>query len=166
MRYLPTLATLVLLAGDVASADPSHRYGRVLHTEPIYATVQVAVPRERCWQVRDAAGNGGRRLAGGLVGGIAGGVVGSQVGSGDARVVATIAGTVLGALIGNRIAADLERDADRQRRCETVTRHEPREELVGYRVKYRYRGRIYHTRTEQDPGRRIRVAHDLHPTRY
>ena len=50
-----------------------------------------------------------------------------------------------------------------QRQCETVEYSTLREELVAYRVAYRYRGRIFRTKTARHPGERIRVDAPLHP---
>lgn len=43
------------------------------------------------------------------------------------------------------------------RHCVTAWQPAWRQALTGYRVKYRYRGRIGTTRTDQHPGERIRV---------
>lgn len=56
--------------------------------------------------------------------------------------------------------------ADFRRRCTAVQTTESRQEQVGYRVKYRYRGRICRTQTERHPGKRIHVHHDLQPIHF
>jgi uncharacterized protein YcfJ len=43
------------------------------------------------------------------------------------------------------------------RHCETVDRYEEEQELTGYRVKYRYDGRIFYTHTTEHPGKYIPV---------
>jgi uncharacterized protein YcfJ len=48
-------------------------------------------------------------------------------------------------------------------RCETVDEYQTREEIVAYRVKYRYKGRIYHTRMDHDPGDTIRLHVTVDP---
>ena len=55
---------------------------------------------------------------------------------------------------------------DVRRRCTEVHTTQSRREKVGYRVKYRYRGRICRTQTERHPGQRIRVHHDLQPIHF
>ena len=40
------------------------------------------------------------------------------------------------------------------------------EHIAGYDVTYRYQGRLYHTRTDYDPGRRIRVRVEVTPARW
>ena len=61
------------------------------------------------------------------------------------------------ASIGELIRAD-----SRQRRpeCRNVTRYETREKTVGWRVTYRYAGRVYVQRMKEKPGQRIRVRID------
>lgn len=49
------------------------------------------------------------------------------------------------------------------RRCRTVKRYEPRQQLIGYRVDYRYEGQTFTTRTRGNPGRFIRVRVDVDP---
>jgi uncharacterized protein YcfJ len=50
--------------------------------------------------------------------------------------------------------------------CETRTEYQTDERVVGYDVEYEYHGRIYHTRTDSHPGRRIRVAVDVNAVPY
>ena len=79
----------------------------------------------------------------------------------------TVAGTAIGAVIGNRLAGDDDRRGPRYAdRCKTIDRVEKREELVGYRVKYRHRGQIYHTRTRHDPGKWIRIDRPARDIRF
>jgi uncharacterized protein YcfJ len=186
MKTIPGLSALVLLltasSGNVA-AGPGHYdgwgpryaggYGRVLHVRPIYETVEVRVPDEICSEgnLSEAPTDPGRAaLAGAVVGGILGGVAGNQIGKGNGRKVMTIAGTALGATIGYqagpRVAGLSDSTQLSYRRCETLDRTEIREARVGYRVKYRYRGRIYHVRTDDHPGDRIRVDRRMHPVHF
>jgi uncharacterized protein YcfJ len=44
-----------------------------------------------------------------------------------------------------------------------VNRYEPRQQVVGYRVDYRYEGQTFTTRTRGYPGRFIRVRVDVDP---
>ena len=57
---------------------------------------------------------------------------------------------------------DLIRVDSRQRRpeCRNVTRYETRTKTVGWRVTYRYAGRVYVQRMKQRPGERVRVRVD------
>lgn len=175
--YASILAAAMGISG-CASADPYwvHRddrhdfrdIARVVAVEPIYETVRVAVPRERCWEERHPR-SGYRDQAsytGPLVGAIVGGVVGNQFGAGSGKTAMTIAGTLLGASIGNDLDAgprSVSHRPHRQVRCETVDEYQTREEIVAYRVKYRYKGRIYHTRMDHDPGDTIRLHVTVDP---
>lgn len=186
MKTIPALAVMALMlgtaVGDVVAGRgyhdgwaPRHAagYGKVIRVKPVYKVVEVSVPEEDCSDARIAntAGEPERAaLAGAFVGGIVGAVAGNQFGKGDGRVVMTVAGTVVGATVGYRAGpgvAELAPDIQwTYRHCETVDRLETREELVGYRVKYRYRGHMYHMRTDQHPGKRIRVDRGAHPIHF
>jgi uncharacterized protein YcfJ len=96
-----------------------------------------------------------------VTGGLVGGIAGDQIGHGSERIVLTVAGAVTGAAIGNKagptVAEWFPATEWLPGDCGTVEQYETRDELVGYDVKYRYRGHMYHTRTIEPPGDRIRV---------
>ena len=50
-----------------------------------------------------------------------------------------------------------------ERRCSTIEEYEIEERLVGYRVKYRYKGQTFTTRMDHDPGDEIRLRVSLQP---
>jgi uncharacterized protein YcfJ len=141
---------------------------RVVAVEPIYETVRIAIPRERCWEERHphVTYRDRNSYTGPLVGAIVGGVVGNRFGGGSGKTAMTIAGTLLGASIANDLDNGTRSVAHRPRRelrCETVDEYETREEIVAYRVKYRYKGHIYHTRMDHDPGDTIRLNVTVDP---
>lgn len=185
MNRIPGFATLLMtsLLACNAGADRGHYpgweqgpaggYGRVLQVEPIYRVAEVIVPEDYCTEKNATSTGtdpGSAALAGAVVGGVAGGVAGNQFGKGRGRTAMTVAGTVLGATVGYRAGpgmVGMVSDAQwSYRQCETVNRVETREELLGYRVKYRYRGHIYHTRTLRHPGDRIRVGRGTRPIHF
>lgn len=147
-------------------SDRYYDYAKVVSVKPLYKIVRVDHPRRECWneqQVhyhqRDSAGPA-------IVGGLVGGALGNRVGKGRGRDVATVAGVLLGA----SIARDLDRyhnpgeeHLHNERVCRTVNEYSEEERIEGYRVKYRYRGRTYVTRTDHDPGKRIRVRVAVDP---
>ena len=139
----------------VAQAGRYHEGGRVLEVEPIVRVVRVNVPEQRC--VERGVQRGHRRDSGAatLTGALLGGVVGHQLGSG--RDAATLAGALVGGAIGHDLAGS-RRGPAVVRDCYTVERYQRREEVVGYRVKYRYRGEVYWTQTREHPGRWIEVG--------
>jgi uncharacterized protein YcfJ len=144
-----------------------YAYGEVLDAQPIYRTSHRPADQEVCWEEPVEYRRRGHGSVGGtLVGALIGGVVGSQIGSGGGRRAATAAGTLIGAAAGN--------DASRrggyvsrgyEQRCEVRRDWEPAQEIAGYDVTYRYRGEIYQTRTDYQPGDsiRVRVAVDAVP---
>lgn len=176
------LAAIALSPGALADYDGHGRGGRydfarVLDVQPIVHVVQVSTPHRECrledevvYERRGYAGPGGDGTANMILGGIIGSVVGSQIGGGDGRLAATAAGAVLGAAVGNHYGRSRGRGGE-YRVPRTVTREhcrtyeEVREErrVDGYRVTYRYLGETYTTRTDHDPGRRIRVRVDVTP---
>lgn len=181
MKRLITLSTLALAIGLVGCANASPRWkdhqknrhgfddiARVIKVKPIYESVRVSVPEEHCWRERryQSQYHGRESYTGPLVGAVVGGVVGNQFGAGSGKTAMTVAGTLLGASIANDIDKDgraVDYRPAHQRRCETVERYESREEIVAYRVKYRYKGRVYRTRMDHDPGNTIRVHVTIRP---
>jgi uncharacterized protein YcfJ len=171
--------TALLLAGMIASgsAVAGNHYqsdstyytqGDVLKAKPLYETVQINHPEERCWneRVRHRGHRKNNSHTPMIAGAILGGVVGNQFGKGSGKDAMTAAGVLLGGSIGN--------DMGRQRhgrgyttleqRCETINNFTEKQELVGYRVKYRYDGKVYWTRTDVHPGRYINLKVSVAPT--
>jgi len=136
--------------------------GRVLDVIPVYEVVRNPVTERECRPgvTRRYRERGSDPAVGTIAGGLIGGVIGNQFGQGSGNTAMTIAGTALGAAIGNDASRDrgetIVEEYD-EPRCDEVTRHEERREVVGYRVKYRYQGDIYWTRTDREPGEFIRV---------
>jgi uncharacterized protein YcfJ len=127
---------------------PRKRQGRVLKVKPIIKTVSVPVTKERC-RSRHGNNNAGATLVGAVIGGI----VGNQFGHGDGKVAMTIIGSVTGAAVGHEAG----KGRHGKGRCSTSTRYVERDKVVGYRVKYRYHGDTYWTRTKTHPGKYIEV---------
>ncbi|MEO1420270.1 MAG: glycine zipper 2TM domain-containing protein [Pseudomonadota bacterium] len=162
-----------LAASGAAVADPVREgyrradevrfdYARVLDVKPLIRTVQVEIPVRECYDrevvVERRRGGVGRTIAGGIIGG----VLGSQIGSGSGRDAATVVGSLIGAAAaseGNRRPPEVRTE----RFCETRYEFETRERVEGFRVTYQYRGETYVTRTETDPGNRIRVRVSVTP---
>jgi uncharacterized protein YcfJ len=172
------LSTAVAYAGGRWD-DAYYVYARVTDVQPIIRTVRVAEPREVCWEeevrhVHHQPGRRDRSFTPTVVGTIVGGVVGNQFGSGRGKGAATVAGALLGAAVGNDYAR--ERAYERrgsshvyyttEERCETEQVYHEEERIEGYRVSYRYQGRDFVTRTDTDPGDRIRVRVQVEPVAY
>ncbi|EGV51454.1 membrane protein [Candidatus Endoriftia persephone str. Guaymas] len=158
------IATLLLSASLSVNAGWKHRYqdtAKVIDVDPIYKTVEISRPERHCWdeQVSHYRPNRDKSYTGTVLGGIVGGVVGNQFGKGKGKDAATIAGALLGASVGHDASRNRSGHyvTETERRCEVIDYTEQEEQLVGYRVKYRYKGQVFTTRTKSHPGKHIRV---------
>ncbi|MCI1709143.1 MAG: glycine zipper 2TM domain-containing protein [Chiayiivirga sp.] len=155
--------------GYVSHESVNYGYADVLRADAVYETVRFREPREECYDepvtVRERGG--GDPTGGTVLGAIIGGVVGNQVGSGNGRKAATAAGAVIGGAIG--------RDVDRrnggpdrvyestERRCRVVDVEREDRRIAGYDVEYRYKGDIFVSRLDYDPGNKLRVRVTVAP---
>jgi uncharacterized protein YcfJ len=162
--------------------DDNARYGwaDVLRVDPVYEespSDQQPAPQP-CYEEQvpvrtpppPPEDDSGKRTAGGVIGAIVGGILGHQVGKGDGRKVATVGGAAAGAVVGSNIAANSGNDRQEpptpkytiERRCpgggDSNNRH-----IAAYDVEYRYRGDVYTSRLNYDPGDRIRVKVNVTP---
>lgn len=146
-----------------SSADGYYDYAPVLDVDPITEVVRVEEPSEVCWTetVTHRRPRGRGSVTPEIVGGIVGGVVGNQFGSGRGKGIATVAGAILGGSIAHdvkrRRAYGYDTYSEPVERCELQSDYYEEERLVAYHVKYRYNGKVYHTRMDRDPGREVRV---------
>lgn len=145
----------------------SYGYADVLRVEPIHERLRNP-PREECYEenVRYREPSGGDPTGGTVIGAIVGGVLGNQVGGGSGRRAATVAGAVIGGAVGNNV--DRNNGSGRtydgtERRCRRVDRGYDEQRIVGYDVEYRYRGEVYMSRLDYDPGDRLRVRVSVTP---
>ena len=106
-----------------------------------------------------------------IVGTIVGAAVGSQVGGGSARYATSAIGSVVGGMAGRQIYDQSQRErVGSVRVCDPVyegdgyySSRNGQREASAYDVTYEYAGRAYTTRTNYDPGDRIRVRVDVTP---
>ena len=169
MNKVSILLTVALVtsAGGAFAGEQFFDRGRVINSEPIYETVTINQPEERCWNERVRHHRHGRNKSytPTIAGAIVGGVVGNQFGKGSGKDLMTVAGAVLGASVGNDLS---KKHPSRsyvtdERRCEVVDNYREHEELVGYRVKYHYQGKTFWTQTDQEPGRYIPLQVSIAP---
>jgi uncharacterized protein YcfJ len=136
----------------------------VLRVQPVYDTVRVNQPREVCrgpsHTQRDPNDRG---RAGALLGAIVGGALGNQVGKGDGRKAATIAGAVIGGMAGHDMDINNGGRGRGGPQCQVIDEYYDEQRLMGYDVEYRYKGDIFVTRMDRDPGRRLRVRVSVRP---
>ena len=178
MRHALTIALVCSLATFSLAADAGDRhekkhyrddghhaqYARVISSRPIIETRLVSRPQRECWEETTHYENRGHDATAAIIGAVAGGVVGNRFGEGKGKDAMTVAGALLGASIGH--------DAGRrggaaypvtEQRCRVSHERYREEHVTGYRVSYRYHGRVYTTRMPYDPGERIRVQVDVSP---
>lgn len=146
----------------------SYAYADVLRTEPVFEIYRNPAPREECYDERVVTQEppGGDPTGGTVLGAIIGGVIGNQVGGGNGRTAATVAGAVVGGAVGRNI--DRNNGPGRtyestQRRCQVVDEYQEERRVVGYDVQYRFRGEVYMSRLDYDPGDRLRVRVSVAP---
>lgn len=151
---------------DAAATDNTkYSWADVLRVDPVYDYVRSSSPREECYdsqiERRDTRGNNAGAT---ILGAVIGGALGNTVGKGDGRKAATIAGAVVGGAVGNNAARGDDRYyTDTERRCRVVEGVAEERRIVGYDVEYRYRGDVYNSRLDYDPGERIRVRVSVTP---
>lgn len=175
MKWTASIALLLLASQlhaqdggyDAQDADGNVRvaWADVLRVDPIYQQVQTSSPREVCDDVPSGGPvDNGNRAAGTVLGAIVGGVLGNTVGKGDGRTAATVAGAVVGGAVGNNLERSQDPHANgMQPQCRSVQEVSNERRLVAYDVQYRYRGEIFMSRLDYDPGNRLRVRVSVEP---
>lgn len=152
-----------------AAESVNFGYADVLRVDPIYEYYTVNEPREECYDERVVTRErrGGDPTGGTIIGAIVGGALGNQVGNGDGRRAATVAGAVIGGAVGRNVD---QRNGppgrtyeSTERRCRSVDQAREERRAVGYDVEYRYRGEVYMSRLDYDPGDRLRVRVSVAP---
>jgi uncharacterized protein YcfJ len=153
----------------VSAPPESIHYGwaDVLRVDPVYDDAgppPSGPPREECYeeQVQVAPDN---RAGSTVLGAIVGGVIGHSFGKGSGRVATTAAGVAAGAAIGNNVAAaeDDPRGYRTERHCRIVDSPGGKRHILAYDIEYRYRGELYTSRMNFDPGDRLRVRVSVTP---
>ncbi len=145
--------------------DGNAHYGwaDVLRADPVYGITRTNVPRQECYDQPVVVREGGNNTAGTVLGAVVGGVLGSTVGKGDGRTAATVAGAVAGGAVGNRASGSGREYQTTQTQCREVNTISEQRRIVGYDVEYRYRGEVYMSRLDYDPGERLRVRVSITP---
>ncbi|MBD8899123.1 glycine zipper 2TM domain-containing protein [Rhodanobacter sp. DHG33] len=147
-----------------APQDDSAHFGwaDVLRVDPVY--VQVAAPRQVCQDQTVVVQHPGNTTAGSILGAVVGGVLGNTVGRGGGRVLTTAVGAVAGSAVGGQVAANSgSQTAQTVTNCSMVNTGASQQQIAGYDVEYRYRGEIYESRLNYDPGERLRVRVSVTP---
>jgi len=186
LKILAIFSAIVIVsparADTQESSDTYFDQAKVLSAVPVYRTVRVSTPRRECRQVPVTYSNRGhgrksyKSATPIVLGSIVGAAIGNQFGRGTGKTVGTIAGGVLGGTVardaqnryGNRSHgyANGHAAASTATRCNTYEDYRNEERIDGYSVKYRYNGRVYQTRTDTDPGKRMQVKVSVVPAEY
>jgi uncharacterized protein YcfJ len=176
LLVLPTLALAQQYQGpEPAGSTESVRYGyaQVLRADPVYERVVFNETREDCEGDAVYQRVGPRQASTGSVGGtvigaVVGGVLGNQVGKGDGRTAATVGGAVIGGAIGNRAGSGGGTGygyggQEVRPGCRVVEVQREEDQLIGYDVEYRYKGDVYMSRLDNDPGTQLQVRVAVSP---
>lgn len=142
--------------GNAAHGEFFYDYGRVKSVTPIFDTVKQRIPHSNCSHSSHKRYSSNSATPA-IIGGIIGAAIGNELGhSKRNKQVGAVAGGLLGASIGS----DLKGNGHR---CVTQYSTEYREQVVGYDVSYRYKGRTYYTQTSEHPGKRIQLKLRVDP---
>jgi uncharacterized protein YcfJ len=149
----------------VVDESVSYGFADVLRADPLYDYVRISQPREMCRTERTYSSRSSDGTGGAILGALIGGALGNQAGKGDGRKAATIAGAVIGGVVGNNVDRNngIGPQGFATNRCRVVDDYVEEQRLMGYNVEYRYKGEIYTTRLNYDPGRRMRVRVTVTP---
>ncbi|PTR24714.1 uncharacterized protein YcfJ [Luteibacter sp. OK325] len=153
--------------GPAQGPDDNTHFGwaDVLRVDPVYGVARVETPRQECYDqpvVRQESS--GNSAAGTILGAVVGGVLGNTIGKGDGRKAATVVGAVAGGAVGNNISHQGDRTYQgTETRCRDVSSVSEQRRIAGYDVEYRYRGEVYVSRLNYDPGERLRVRVSVAP---
>ncbi len=164
--FTTTLITGLTLTVPAVSGNGNngfYDYAKVVRVRPITRTVQVDHPRQRCWERPVSRSPAHGSYTPEIFGVIIGAAVGNQFGKGKGKKLATAAGAALGGSIARDAKHRRDRYVGTETNCDVEHDYYGEEQVVGYRVKYRYRGRTYRTRTDRHPGRQLRVWVSLTP---
>lgn len=140
-------------------------YAKVIFVKPIYKTVRVSRPQLQCANhmpyqagVTVVQHQSPEQL---VMGGILGGIVGHELGNDRNRAFTTMAGVIIGSAIASDLAGSSysvsNYRSESHRDCRQQTQIIEHQELVGYKVKYRFRGKIFVTKTRHHPGEKFPV---------
>jgi uncharacterized protein YcfJ len=135
----------------------------VLRADPVQGVVRTSVPQQQCYNQQVVQHDPGNSGVGTVLGAVVGGVLGSTVGRGGGRVAATVGGAVVGGAVGNQVSDQGGDYATNQTSCQQVNAVSDQRRIIGYDVEYRYRGEVYTSRLNYDPGERLRVRVQVQP---
>ncbi len=169
--YVPVLA-LAFMATGVCAQDARYpapddnghyAWADVLRVDPVYGVARTVTPTQQCYDQQVVQQNPGNSAAGTVLGAVIGGVLGHTIGHGDGRTAATVGGAVIGGAVGNRVSDHGGSYETTQTTCQQVNTVTDQRRITGYDVEYRYRGEVFKSRLNYDPGERMRVRVSVSP---
>lgn len=135
-------------------------FARVSSVTPITKTVERRTPQKICKQERVIYRSANSHTPA-ILGGIIGAALGNQLGHQKSnKRVGAVAGSILGAAIGHDIGNGTNRGYSDHRTktlCHDEYNIRLEEQIIGYRVQYRYKGNTYYTQTQNHPGKKIKL---------
>lgn len=157
--------------------DHSTEWAKVTHYEPITREVRRSYPERNCWyedvEYYSESPRSRESYTGPILGSIIGGAIGNAVGHDKKnKQIGTAVGAILGASVGSDISSrhesrDSYSDSNTEyrsvKRCDVDHHVSYDEEIIGYKVWYRYHGETYQTRMDHKPGKRIPVRVSVRP---
>lgn len=160
MKSIAAISMAALCAAPAWAGD-YQATAQVMGASPNLVYVQV--PHQQCTTIMPppAAAPSGEIGAGTVIGGIAGALLGSQVGQGNGKIAAAAVGAATGALAGQSMQQASASPQQPTQSCQTVYQDEA--QTQGYRVTYRYAGRVFSAVLPYDPGPTLRVNVQVTP---
>jgi uncharacterized protein YcfJ len=173
---LPTVLISLSIALPAIAKGPHHNnsdWAKVTDVDPITHTVEYRTPHKKCWNERShyqqpRQKNNSMTVT--IMGGIIGGALGNAVGhSKKNKQVGAVVGSILGASVGHSLSDtnSYNRHSNtsyyNSKRCTVEDKIRYKEEIIGYRVSYRYRGNEYRARMNHHPGKRLKVRVSVEP---
>lgn len=171
--HLALITVLTLMFSSTILAGPHKRphngnkfvdYARVVKVKPIYETVRVSVPEKQCWYERDHRRSKHRvriPTPGEVAGHLIDDAVKHRLLPRDMKKVSDAAKGLIEPTIV--IETDSRHKHRKHRHCKVENRYRTEQQIVGYRVRYRYRGETFVTRMRNHPGDRLQVRVSIRP---
>ena len=125
-----------------SNAGNHHSYidtAKVIKSKPIYKTIKVAIPEKHCRSRRHKHNH-------------------YDYSKFSDNYTPTVRGAITGELVANNLESHSRRSV-----CKTVMRYESHQKIIAYRVKYRYKGQKFWTRTSYKPASTIRIKVSIKP---
>jgi len=160
-------------AGHDGYDNDRYDYAKVIDARPIFEIVRVPEERQVCKDRVVQRRVAEHRSPGpAIFGAILGGVIGNQLARGHGRghhndrAAATIAGATIGGVVGSEIQYSkypARYYTETAPVCRLQTTWRKQERIVAWDVTWKYHGKIYHSRMDEEPGERIPVRISVDP---